>query len=214
MIVVSRISKSFGEAMAVDSVSFEVPPCESVAILGPSGSGKTTLLRLIAGLELPHAGEVYIDGALVSKPGWGLAPHLRSIGFVFQSPTLWPHMTVAQNILYGLHRVPGDEARSKLRELLRQMSLSGLEGRRPDQLSGGEARRVALARALAPEPRRLLMDEPLTNIDPDLKARLLDLIKDAVARTKACLVYVTHDENEAGELSERVLRLRNGRLEM
>ena len=213
MILLKQVTKAFGNVKAVNMVSLEVPAGSSMVILGPSGSGKTTLLRLIAGLEIPDAGEIYLDGVPASKAGWVLAPHRRQLGFVFQSSALWPHMTVAQNIMFGLHGIPQSEAKHRLNELMENMSLTGLERRYPHQISGGEARRVALARTLAPHPRRLLMDEPLTNVDPDLKLKLMAFIKQTVIRTKASLIYVTHDAEEAKEISERVLTLRNGCLE-
>ena len=213
MILFKQVTKSFGNAKAVNEVSLEVPAGSSMVILGPSGSGKTTLLRLIAGLEIPDAGEIYLDGVLSSKVGWVLAPHQRQLGFVFQSSALWPHMTVAQNIMFGLHGIPQSEAKRRLNELMENTGLDGLERRYPHEISGGEARRVALARTLAPQPRRLLMDEPLTNVDPELKLKLMAFIKQTVVQTKACLIYVTHDADEAKEISERVLTLRNGCLE-
>jgi ABC-type Fe3+/spermidine/putrescine transport system ATPase subunit len=213
MIEVKQLSKSFGDVRAVDHVTFNVPAGDSLAILGPSGSGKTTLLRLIAGLEIPDEGEIYINGELSSEPGWVEAPHRRGIGFVFQAPSLWPHMTVAQNILFGLNGISRRDGRRRLDELLQQTSLKGLENRYPSQLSGGQARRVALARTLAPRPRCLLMDEPLTNLDPDLKGQLVALIKQTAEQEGVCLLYVTHDADEAKCISERVLVLRDGRLE-
>ena len=213
MIVVDQVTKSYGEVKAVDRVSFEIPATGSLIILGPSGSGKTTLLRLIAGLEIPDDGEIHINGALANKAGWALAPHERGLGFVFQTPALWPHMTVAQNILFGLYGIPKSEAHNRLYELLERTSLTGLERRYPHQISCGEARRVALARTLAPQPRCLLMDEPLTNVDLDLKEKLLAFIQETVRQTKACLVYVTHDADEAEQISEHLLLLRGGRLE-
>jgi iron(III) transport system ATP-binding protein len=213
MITLKQVTKSFGEAQIIDRVSLEAMQNTSTVILGPSGTGKTTLLRLIAGLEMPDSGEIYLDGVLSSKPAWVLAPYRRGIGFVFQTSALWPHMTVEQNIMFGLHNLPESEAQHRLKELLEYVSLNGLERRYPHQISGGEARRVALIRTLAPRPKIILMDEPLTNVDPELKARLLSFIKQAVAETKACLIYVTHDATEASLISDRVLILRGGRFE-
>jgi ABC-type sugar transport system ATPase subunit len=214
MIIVKQVAKSFGEFNAVDHVSLELPDQTCSVILGPSGTGKTTLLRLIAGLEMPDSGEIYIDGALVSRPGQVTAPHLRNLGFVFQSSSLWPHMTVAQNILFGLHGLPKNEAKNRLFELLENTSLTGLERRYPHQLSGGEARRVALVRTLASKPKNLLMDEPLTNVDPDLKARLLAFLNKTVQETHACLLYVTHDAEEAAQISDRIFRMENGNIKI
>jgi iron(III) transport system ATP-binding protein len=213
MIVLDKVSKSYGDKKVVNGVSFEATAAGSTVIVGPSGTGKTTLLRLIAGLEMPDSGEIYIDGVLASRAGWTLAPHHRRLGFVFQSSALWPHMTVAQNILFGLHGLPENDASARLHELLEAVELTGFERRYPHQISGGEARRVALARTLAPRPRGILMDEPLTNIDPDLKSKLLSFIRQAVLDTKACLIYVTHDVEEAIRISDRVLTLKDGNLE-
>jgi iron(III) transport system ATP-binding protein len=213
MMQLNQVSKAYRETTAVNQICFEAAAGSSTVILGPSGAGKTTLLRLIAGLEMPDAGEIYLDGALASRAGWVMTPYQRGIGFVFQSSSLWPHMTVAQNILFGLHDIPRKEADNRLHDLLEKTSLLGLENRYPHQISGGEARRVALARTLAPRPGRLLLDEPLTNVDPELKCKMLSLIKQSVIDAKACLIYVTHDASEAAQISERVLTMTNGRLE-
>jgi iron(III) transport system ATP-binding protein len=212
MIVVDGLTRRYGPVVALDGVTFEVPDEGVVTILGPSGSGKTTLLRLVAGLEAPEAGRIVADGRLLSAPGRVVAPHLRGMGLVPQSSALWPHMTVAQNVLFGLHGLPRSEARRRLEHLLERTGLTALAGRRPHQISGGEARRVALARALAPRPRCLLMDEPLTNLDGELRATLLALIRDLVCETRASLLYVTHQLDEAAALDGRVLRLRAGRV--
>lgn len=212
MIAATALSRRFGEVYALNDVSFEIATGEALAVVGPSGSGKTTLLRLIAGLDLPDAGEVYIDGQLASRRGWALSPHRRGVGLVFQTPTLWPHMTVAQNILFGLHGWPRAEARARLQELLVRMRLEGKERRYPHQLSGGEARRVSLARTLAPRPRHLLLDEPLTNLDRRLSVELLQLILELVRETGATLLYVTHQPEEAAQVARRTLVLEAGRL--
>ncbi len=214
MISLKQVSKSFGDVTAVNKVSLEVPAAGSLVILGPSGSGKTTLLRLIAGLEIPDEGEIYIDGKLASKSGWVKEPHLRGLGFVFQSSALWPHMTVAQNIMFGLYGSPSTEARRRLHELLQDMSLTELEHRYPHQISGGEARRVTLARTLAPKPKVLLLDEPLTNLDTDLKQNILTVFKRAVTQFQATIIYVTHDYKEAETISDHILIMNNGCLEV
>lgn len=212
MIVVDEISKRFGEVTALHRVSLRVESGERVAVLGPSGSGKTTLLRLIAGLDTVDEGQIHLHGQLASEPGLTSPPHQRGIGFVFQSPALWPHMTVAQNILFGLGRLPKGEAQRRMQDLLARIGMNGLARRYPHQLSGGEARRVALARTLAPRPRYLLMDEPLTNLDPTLKADLLELIEQHLKATEASLIYVTHSADEAMQLAHRVYRLESGRI--
>jgi len=213
MISIRDLTKSFGEVKAVDHVSFEIQEGESLAIFGPSGGGKTTLLRLIAGLELPDEGEIHINGALMSRVGQAVPPHQRGIGFMFQTSALWPHMSIAENILFGLHNFPKDAAHQRLDEILDLVELQGLERRYPAQLSGGQSRRVALARTLAPKPKVLLMDEPLTNVDPDLKESLLRLVKETASVEGTTLLYVTHDNKEANEIAKgNLLEMVNGRI--
>ncbi len=215
MISVDNVTKRFGRAVVLDGVSFAVPEHGSCVISGASGSGKTTLLRLIAGLDLPDTGGISLGGGLVSTPGGGIAPHLRRIGFVFQSPALWPHLTVAEHVAFGLAGLTKRDAGERIKQVLSDAGIAGLAARYPSNLSGGEKRRVAIARAVAARPRYLLMDEPLTNLDPDLKQRLLEFILETHRQTAACLVYVTHDEAEARAVaaSSRHLFLRSGRIE-
>jgi ABC-type Fe3+/spermidine/putrescine transport system ATPase subunit len=184
-----------------------------MVILGPSGSGKTTLLRLIAGLEMPDRGKIYINGLLANRINWILSPHKRGIGFVFQSPALWPHMTVAQNILFGLQNLTRSDAHKQLMYLLERASLKNLTKRYPDELSGGEARRVSILRSLAPRPQVLLMDEPLIHMDEELSQDMLSFIQDEVSKSGASLLYVTHNPREAKQISGRMFYLRKGRLE-
>lgn len=213
MIRLDGLCKSYDrKSPIIRDASFDLPDGSALAILGPSGSGKTTLLRLIAGLELPDDGTIWRDGEVISEPGWALAPHRRGMGFLFQSPALWPHMTVAQNIRFGLAGWARPAARQRLEELLAQTGLEALSDRFPHQISGGEARRAALARALAPRPACLLMDEPLTHLDADLKQEMLALILSSAAAARASLVYVTHDPAEAEVVSVRVGRMEAGRL--
>jgi iron(III) transport system ATP-binding protein len=212
MILVDRVSKAYGQVKVLNQVSFEIPAQGSVCILGPSGSGKTTLLRLLSGLDIPDEGEIHINGSLVSKPGWALAPHKRGLGFMFQTPALWPHMSVAQNVMFGLKRLPKLEAQVRLEKILAFTMMTQLAGRYPHELSGGEARRAALARTLAPQPACLLLDEPLTNLDAETKGELLKLIKETVHLTRACLLYVTHDVSETNTVSDRLLVLNRGSL--
>jgi iron(III) transport system ATP-binding protein len=213
LLSIKRLTKHYGRVKVLEELSLEVNDSGPLVILGPSGCGKTTLLRLIAGLEMPDAGEIHLQGSLASKPGWLLRPHKRGIGFVFQTSALWPHMTAAENIVFGLKSGDKQQKQERLNELLEQIELQGFAKRYPDELSGGEARRVALARCLAPQPKFLLMDEPLTNLDADLKKRMLDLIKRAAAQTGALLIYVTHEQAEAEQMEGRVLALRNGRIQ-
>jgi iron(III) transport system ATP-binding protein len=213
VIQVSRVHKSFSQVVALDDISLETQAPSRLVIAGPSGSGKTTLLRLIAGLELPDAGEIRLDGALASCPGQVIPPGQRRLGFVFQTAALWPHLTVAQQILFGLASWPRAKAFDRLQQLLARIKMTDLASRYPHQISGGEARRVALARSLAPRPRHLLLDEPLTNVDQDLKRELLALIHEEVEQSRADLVYVTHNPEEAGQIATRLVVLRAGRLQ-
>ena len=207
------ITKSFAEVRVLRDVSLSVDIGETAAVCGPSGSGKTTLLRLIAGLERPDSGTIEIDGKVVSKRAWSLSPHRRDIGMVFQTPALWPHMSVARNILFGLSDLSRDEAHARLDDLLERTGIVDLARRHPEELSAGQARRVALARALAPRPKRLLLDEPLVNLDVDLKEQMRRLILDSVRETHATLIIVTHDPDEAAGLADRTFVLRDGILD-
>lgn len=202
MIRLVNVSKSFTGKLVLQDLSLELGDAERLVVLGPSGSGKTTLLRIIAGLELPDLGEVYIGGKLASRAKWGLPPYARGVGFAFQSPTLWPHMTVLQNLTFGLDSAPQDEKRRVVNELAQAFGFADLLGRYPGQLSGGEARRVGLARALAPHPRLLLMDEPLTNLDEALKTRILQSALTFMEEFQPTLVFVTHDPVEAATLAD------------
>lgn len=210
MIELTGVSKSFGDVVAVDAFDLVVARGARTAVLGPSGCGKTTLLRIVAGLESPDAGTVRIGGIEAVSASGSLPPHARGIGFVFQEPALFPHMTVAMNVAYGLGpRGPGTDVR--VRELLAATGLEGLGRRYPSELSGGQQRRVALARSLAPSPARVLMDEPLTNLDGAARSELLALVDSLVKASGASLLYVTHDHEEAAALGCEVVRMEGGR---
>jgi iron(III) transport system ATP-binding protein len=213
MIRITNLSRRFGTTDVLTGISLEIPDGGSLAVTGPSGSGKTTLLRLIAGLDAPDRGQIWFDGTLASDAGWAMPPNRRSIGFVFQAPALWPHMTVAGNILFAMSRLPREERQEHLAVLLEKAGISSIASRYPHQISGGEARRVSILRALGPRPRYLLMDEPLINLDPDLKSDLLNMIRDIVASGGVTLVYVTHDPDEVKQFDIPHVQLRNGRLE-
>jgi iron(III) transport system ATP-binding protein len=210
MIELKDISKTFDSYKAVDRVSFTIPDHAQVVLLGPSGSGKTTLLRLIAGLEIPDTGTITMDGRLMSSPSTMVPPSERSIGFVFQSGALWPHMTVADNIRFAIGDLMPAEQQQRTRALMERMGILPLAGRYPDQISGGEARRVALARALAPRPATLLFDEPLTNLDRTLREDLLLLIIESVREAGSRMLYVTHDEYEAEKIDGTIIRFDKG----
>jgi iron(III) transport system ATP-binding protein len=212
MIRLSGVSLAFDGIRAVSGISLEISDGERLAVSGPNGSGKSTLLRLIAGLETPDAGSIWFGDRQVSGPGWAVPPFFRGVGMVFQSAALWPHMTVTENIQFGIH--PSDPgARDRVRALLSRAGISLLADRYPHQLSGGEARRVAILRAIAPSPRILLMDEPLTHLDPEVSTALQDLVREMVDEGQMTLVCVTHDPQEAATLADRVIRLRDGSVE-
>ena len=194
--------------MAVDRVSVDIRDGELFTLLGPSGCGKTTLLRLIAGFNRPDAGGILFDGREVTH----LPPYARNIGMVFQNYALWPHMTVFQNIAYGLRlrRVRGVELEARVAEGLRKVNLSGLEARYPGQLSGGQQQRVALARALVLSPDLLLLDEPLSNLDAKIRVQVRTEIRALQQELRITTVYVTHDQEEALSLSDRVAVMRDG----
>ncbi|MCP8938399.1 sulfate/molybdate ABC transporter ATP-binding protein [Alsobacter sp. SYSU M60028] len=214
-IVVDGVTKLFGPLAALREVTFDIAPGELVALLGPSGSGKTTLLRVLAGLEHPDGGRVLIDGADAT----GLRVQDRQVGFVFQHYALFRHMSVFENIAYGLRarprrRRPAEaDIRRRVGELLDLVQLGGLDARYPGQLSGGQRQRVALARALAIEPRVLLLDEPFGALDAKVRRELRRWIREFHDRTGHTTVFVTHDQDEALELADRVAILHKGRLE-
>jgi len=203
-------------APAVDDVSFSVGAGEIVALLGPSGCGKTTTLRCVAGLEHPSAGKIRIAGATVSAPDEGVlvAPRARNIGMVFQSYAVWPHMTVEQNVAYPLRqrRAARAEIERRTAEILKLVGLSDFARRPVVSLSGGQMQRVALARSLVYEPALLLLDEPLSNLDANLRLRLRDDLRRIIKRTGVTALYVTHDQAEAAVLGDRVGVMRDGKL--
>lgn len=206
MIELHNVTKKYGDRWVLQSLDLTVNSGERLVVLGPSGCGKTTLMRLIAGLEYPDGGEIHINGRLVSDPHFNEEPSRRNLGVVFQQPSLWPHLTVAQNILFGLQHLEKGERDRRLKMILEQIGLTGFEKRMPSHLSGGEARRVALARSLVIQPDWLLMDEPLTNLDLVLKNKLIELIL-AVIPAETGLIYITHDEFEAEKISQNLFSM-------
>jgi putative spermidine/putrescine transport system ATP-binding protein len=205
------ISKIFGDAVAVDELSFRIEPGEFVCILGPSGCGKTTTLRMIAGFERPDRGRILIDGQDFTD----VPPQRRNIGMVFQSYALFPHMTVAQNVAFGLEmrRMAGGDVRAAVDDALALVRLGELSARYPNQLSGGQQQRVALARALAIRPRLLLLDEPLSNLDAKLRDDMREEIRRIQREVGITAVFVTHDQSEAFALADRVAVMDRGRLQ-
>ena len=214
MIEVKKLSKSYGKTKALKDVSLEISSRKRTVILGPSGCGKTTLLRVLAGLETPDQGEVYFGEICVSRPGFVLAPHQRNIGMVFQDLALWPHMTVWQNIGFGLEKVikQKGEREGRMIEMLNIIRLQNKTKALPGQLSGGEQQRVALARALVRQPKILLLDEPLTNLDQKLKRDLLDMILTLHKKYLMTLVYVTHDMHDAEAIAEEIVFMQEGKV--
>lgn len=212
MIEIHDLSHSYGKRTVLFDISLSIPPGEILVIQGPSGSGKTTLLRLIAGLEYPTMGEILIDGRSASTPERLLPPHQRGIGIVFQRSALWPHMTVAGNLAFVMNGTSKTDKNSRIERLLQLAGLEDVAGCYPSSLSGGEARRVELLRALAVKPVRLLLDEPLTNLDLMLKEQLLKIVLEYAREQPATLLLVTHDRLEAETVGGRIVRLENGRL--
>jgi sulfate/thiosulfate transport system ATP-binding protein len=208
---VRSISKSFGDFVAVDDVSLDVESGSLTALLGPSGSGKSTLLRIIAGLETPDNGEIVLSG----KDATALAPQKRNVGFVFQHYAAFKHMTVRDNIAFGLkvRKRPKAEIAERVDELLHLVQLQGLGNRYPAQLSGGQRQRMGLARALAPEPQVLLLDEPFGALDARVRAELREWLRHLHDVVHVTTVFVTHDQEEAMEISDEIAVMNHGAIE-
>ncbi len=207
MIRLEGVTKRFGDVLAVDETSLCVERGEVVALLGPSGCGKTTLLRLIAGFERPEAGTVDVDGRPVAGGGAWVPPEQRRVGMVFQDYALFPHLTVAENVGFGLSRRVRP---TRVHELLDVVGLDGLGRRYPHELSGGQQQRVALARALAPTPELVLLDEPWSNVDPSLRESLRAEVSEIIRPLGITVVLVTHDREEAFSLADRIALMRSG----
>jgi len=214
-ISVRNVTKRFASHQALDSVSLEIALEDSVVVLGPSGCGKTTLLRLIAGLEVPDSGEIWLGDVQVAGPGRSLLPpYRRQIGFVFQDLALWPHLTVAGHLEFVLDAltVPRAERNRRIDEALKLVRIEGFGTRYPHQLSGGEQQRLALARALTGTPRLLLLDEPLSSLDAELRAAMRNELARIQRTLGVTTIYVTHDREDAAALADRVIEMRAGRI--
>ena len=213
-LTLESVTKRFGETAAVDGVDLAVADGEFLAVLGPSGCGKTTLLRLIAGFERLDRGSIHLGDLLASSTGRHLPTEERRIGIVFQSYALWPHMSVAANVGYPLRvqRVRGGDYDRRVAMALDTVGLKGFDARRPAELSGGQRQRVALARCLVMEPRIVLLDEPLANLDVHLRAAMEEEFAEFHAKTGATMVYITHDQAEAMTLADRIAVMDGGRL--
>lgn len=213
-LTIRNLTKSFGAFHALKDVSVEVKSGEFLAVLGPSGCGKTTLLRMIAGFENVSQGEIAIADKIVSSPGKEVPPNERRIGIVFQNYALWPHMTVAENIAYPLKvaKIETAERKRRVQEAIELVNLDNLADRAPANLSGGQRQRVALARCLVAEPKLVLFDEPLANLDVHLRASMEDEFAAFHKRTGTTIVYITHDQAEAMALADRIAVMDHGRL--
>ncbi len=208
---IDHVSRHFGTFKALDDVSLQIDDCETVTVVGPSGCGKSTLLRIIAGLERPSSGNVWLDGQIVNL----MPTRSRNIAMVFQSYALYPHMTCYENLALNLRlkRVPSTEIERRVHETARTLEIQELLNKKPRQLSGGERQRVAVGRALIRNPRAFLFDEPLSNLDALLRERVRHELKELFRRIRATVVYVTHDQVEALTLADRVVVLDHGRVQ-
>ena len=206
-----NINKHFGNFKASDNVSFGIEKGKLIGLLGPSGSGKTTILRMIAGLETPDNGDIIIDGKVINN----VPASKRGIGFVFQSYALFRYMTVFENIAFGLRvlKKSDSEIKDRVAELVKLIGLEGLENRYPSQLSGGQRQRVAFARALAPNPQLLLLDEPFAAIDAKVRQELRHWLKEMIAKLGVTSIFVTHDQDEAIEVADEIIIMNKGRID-
>lgn len=217
--MVVGVSKQFGEVHALHQIDLQIKSGEFVALLGPSGCGKTTLLRLLAGFESPSSGEIWLNHERVADKNQLKSPEQRRIGMVFQSFALWPHLTVYENVAFPLrHQQDVPEAfrnnpRARVAEMLEMVGLGGMEKRYPSQLSGGQKQRVALARAIVFNPTLLLMDEPLSSLDAELRIQMRKEIQHIHRELGTSIVYVTHDQSEALAMADKIVVMRGGRVE-
>jgi iron(III) transport system ATP-binding protein len=207
------VSHAYERTPVLQGVSFHVEPGAIACLLGASGCGKTTVLRCIAGFEPVLSGSVALDGEVMSAPGFSVAPEQRRIGVVFQDYALFPHLTVAGNIAFGLRHAGTTERDARVQELLEMVGLGALGSKYTHELSGGQQQRVALARALAPRPQLLLLDEPFSNLDVEMRERLSVEVRDILKREHITAVLVTHDQNEAFNIADMIGIMRNGRIE-
>ena len=210
---VKNASVAYGDHLVVSEVSFDLQTGEIGCLLGPSGCGKTSLLRAIAGFESLTAGEIHLHGSCVSRPGMTLAPEKRRVGMVFQDFALYPHLTVAKNVAFGLKTLGRDKRKARVDELLRLVNLQGLADKYPHQLSGGQQQRVALIRAMAPHPEILLLDEPFSSLDVELREQLAREVRGILQRDGITAILVTHDQFEAFAMADRIGLLGEGQIQ-
>lgn len=204
------LSKTFGKVQAVDGVNLSLHEGHFLALLGPSGCGKTTTLRLLAGFESPDSGEIQIGDQIVSRPGVFIPPEKRSVGMVFQEYALFPHLSVADNVAYGVPK--GIDKKARVNEALELVGLVHVQARMPYELSGGQQQRIALARALAPHPQLILLDEPFSNLDAGLRTQVRAEVRHILRQAQATVIFVTHDQEEALSLADEVAVMIDGRI--
>jgi iron(III) transport system ATP-binding protein len=211
----TRLSKQLGDQPTVNGINLDIARGEAVVLLGPSGCGKTTTLRMIAGFIDPDGGEIHLNGQLAASAAGALPPEKRKLGMMFQNYAVWPHKSVFDNVAYGLQlaKVPKAEIHERVMRMLASVNLAGLSQRKPAELSGGQQQRVALARALVTEPSLLLMDEPLSNLDATLRQSMRHELKALQRRVEVAMLYVTHDQEEALVLADRVVVMNAGNIE-
>lgn len=216
MLVVEDLEHDYGGTPVLQGLNLHIPPGEVGCLLGPSGCGKTTALRLIAGFEAPHAGRIRLDGELLAETSanhaFVLAPEKRQIGLVFQDYALFPHLSVEENVAFGLRRWTEAQRRQRVQDMLALTDLTALARQRPSELSGGQQQRAALARALAPRPKLLLLDEPFSNLDVELRERLSLDVRDLLRHESITALLVTHDQHEAFAMADRIGVMHQGRL--
>lgn len=212
MLTITSLSKSFdkGKNYALENVTFNLKAGQVCAIVGESGSGKTTLVRLIAGLERPDNGSIAMGGKIIASLDKFVQPEKRKIGLVFQEYALFPHLTILENVLYGISKIKNKKSRAQ--DMLDLVGLSDMGKRYPHQLSGGQQQRVALARALAPEPSLLILDEPFSNLDTMLRTQLRNEVFEIIKKTEVTVLFVTHDTQDALSVADEILILQNGKV--
>jgi iron(III) transport system ATP-binding protein len=213
LLEVRRVSHAYDERPVLEDVSFELEAGAIGCLLGPSGCGKTTVLRCIAGFEPVRRGEILLQGSIMSRPGHTVPAERRRIGMVFQDYALFPHLTVARNIAFGLRHATEAEREARVAELLETVRLHQVAGRYPHELSGGQQQRVALARALAPRPELLLLDEPFSNLDVEMRERLSVEVREILKQQKTTAILVTHDQHEAFNIADEIGIMTQGRIE-